>query len=338
MSGIMKSVVVAHPGGPLSMKERPIPEPGPGQLRIRIKACGICFSDLSVKEGERPGVTFPRVPGHEVAGVIDSTGPGITSWKPGERVGVGWHGYHCCECDECRSGSFITCCNRQITGIHVDGGYQQYMIASDRALARIPDAISDAEAAPILCAGVTTFNSLRHSGAMPGDIVAVQGIGGLGHMGIQFARQCGFRVVAISSGRHKEELAYRLGAHHFLDTSSVDPGAEITKLGRARVILLTAPGSPVLSSLVNSLSTNGKLIVIAGTHDIMQITSRQVISGRRSIQGWTSGTAKDSEDTLKFCALTGIRPMIEEFPLDDVERAFECMLHNKVRFRAVLVM
>jgi D-arabinose 1-dehydrogenase-like Zn-dependent alcohol dehydrogenase len=322
----------------LSMEKRLIPEPGPGQVRIKIQACGICFSDLSVKEGERPGVTFPRVPGHEIAGVIDSTGRGINNWKPGERVGVGWHGYHCCECDECRSGSFITCLNRQVTGIHFDGGYQQYMIVSDRALARIPNAISNAEAGPILCAGVTTFNALRRSGAMPGDIVAIQGIGGLGHMGIQFARHCGFRVVAISRGKQKEELAYRLGAHHYLDASSADPGEELGKMGRARVILATAPGSPVMSSLVDGLSTNGKLIVIAGTHDVMQVTSRQIISGRRSIQGWASGTAKDSEDTLNFCALTGIRPMIEEFLLDDVERAFECMLQNNARFRAVLVM
>jgi D-arabinose 1-dehydrogenase-like Zn-dependent alcohol dehydrogenase len=338
MSVTMKSVVVANPGDPFSLEERPILEPGPGQVRIKVQACGICFSDLSVKEGTRPGATFPRVPGHEVAGLIDSIGPGVKEWKLGDRIGVGWHGYHCGDCDECARGSFVTCLNRQATGLHYDGGYQQYMIASVRALARIPAAISYAEAAPILCAGITTFNSLRHSGAMPGEIVAIQGIGGLGHMGIQFARHCGFRVVAISRGKQKEEMAYRLGAHHYLDTSSDDPGVELAKMGRARVILLTAPGSPSISSLVNGLSTNGKLIVIAGSHNVMDITSRQIISGRRSIQGWASGSAKDSEDTLNFCALTGIRPMIEEYPLEDVEHAFERMLQGKVRFRAVLIM
>jgi D-arabinose 1-dehydrogenase-like Zn-dependent alcohol dehydrogenase len=333
----MKTVQVSKPGGDFALMERSMSEPGAGAVRVKVAACGVCHSDAFVKEGHWPNLAYPRVPGHEVAGVIDAVGPGVTAWTAGDRVGLGWHGRHCDSCDPCRSGDFIACSSLQITGIHFDGGYQQYMIASANGLARIPDSLGFSEAAPLLCAGVTTFNSLRHSRALPGDLVAVHGIGGLGHLGVQFARQFGFRVVAISRGRDKEELALRLGAHRYIDAAAVDPAAELTRLGGARAIVATAPNSAAISGLIGGLGRNGVLLAIAGTADPLSVSPAQLIGRRLSIQGWPSGTPKDSEDTLNFCALTGVRPMIEEFPLEEAARAYERMMTNQVRFRAVLV-
>ena len=277
------------------------------------------------------------MPGHEVAGVVDAVGPGVTAWAAGDRVGIGWHGDHCGVCDPCRRGDFVYCVRLQITGFSFDGGYQQYMIAPVHGLARIPEALSFAEAGPLVCAGVTTFNSLRHSRAMPGDIVAIHGIGGLGHLGVQFARHFGFQVIAISRGKDKEELALKLGAHRYLDSETVDAAKELARLGGAKVILATAPNSKAISELANGLAIDGMLLTIAGTMEPMAISPGQLIAGRQSVQGWASGSSKDSEDTLNFCALTGIRPMIEEFALEDAAKGYERMITNRARFRAVLV-
>lgn len=337
MPTTMKAVVVPQPGAAFSITERSLAEPGAGDVRIKVAACGVCHSDVFVKDGTWPGLAYPRVPGHEVAGVIDAVGAGVTAWKVGERVGVGWHGDHCGECEPCRRGDFINCVRLQITGMSFDGGYQQYMVASTRVLARIPDALSFAEAGPLLCAGVTTYNSLRHSRAMPGDVVAIHGIGGLGHLGVQFARHFGFHTVAISRGNDKEELALRLGAHRYLDSDAVNPAEELMRMGGARVILATAPSSRAISALVDGLGMNGMLLTIAGAMEPMTVAPVQLIQNRRSLQGWAAGTAQDSEDTMNFCALTGIRPMIEEFALEDAEKGYQRMITNKARFRVVLV-
>jgi D-arabinose 1-dehydrogenase-like Zn-dependent alcohol dehydrogenase len=337
MLNTMEAVQISTPGSDFVVAERATPEPGPGAVRLKVAACGICHSDSFVKEGHWPNFNYPRVPGHEVAGVIDAVGPGITEWAGGDRVGIGWHGSHCNHCDPCRSGDFIECSNLSITGFHFDGGYEQYMIAPANGLARIPDKLGFSDAAPLLCAGVTTFNSLRHSRALPGDLVAIHGIGGLGHLGIQFARQFGFHIVAVSRGKDKEELALRLGAHVYIDAASTNPAEELTKLGGARVIVATAPNSAAISKLIPGLGRNGMLLAIAGTADPMTVSPVQLIGQRLAIQGWPSGSPKDSEDTLNFCALTGVRPMIEEFPLEDAARAYQRMITNEVRFRAVLV-
>ncbi len=333
----MKAAQISSPGSDFVLTERALAEPGPGAVRVKVAACGICHSDAFVKEGHWPNLAYPRVPGHEVAGVIDATGPGVAGWSPGDRVGIGWCGGYCGRCDPCRSGDFIACSNLSITGFHFDGGYQQYMITPASGLARIPAALSFADAAPLLCAGVTTFNSLRHSRALPGEMVAVHGIGGLGHLAIQFARQFGFQVAAISRGRDKEELALRLGAHRYIDAAAANPAEELTRLGGARVILATAPHSAAISQLIGGLGRNGMLLAIAGTAEPMTVSPAQLIGRRISIQGWPSGAPKDSEDTLNFCALTGVRPMIEEFPLEEAGRAYQRMISNQVRFRAVLV-
>lgn len=337
MPAQMKAVEIPAPGGDFTVTSRAIPEPGPGEVCIKIAACGICHSDALAKEGRWPNIRYPRVPGHEIAGIVDAIGPvNVSSWAPGDRVGVGWHGGHCNRCEPCRSGDFITCENLNITGLNIDGGYEQYMIAASNALARIPNTLSFAEAAPLLCAGVTTYNSLRHSRAMPGDVVAVHGIGGLGHLAVQFARQFGYYTVAISRGEDKRELANQLGAHHYIDTAVQNAADELTKLGGARVIVATAPNSAAMSQLVPGLGRNGMLLAIAASADPMSILPAQLIGRRTSIQGWPSGAPKDSEDTLNFCALTGVRPMIETFPLEDAARAYERMITGKVRFRAVL--
>ena len=329
----MKSVFIQAPGGAFTVAERALPEPGPGAVRIKVGGCGICHSDAFVKEGHWPGLVYPRVPGHEVAGAIDAVGPGVAAWSAGDRVGIGWHGDHCGVCDNCRRGDFVTCARLQITGFHFDGGYQQYMIAPVHGLARVPRALSFAEAAPLLCAGVTTFNSLRHSRALPGDLVAVHGIGGLGHLAVQFARQFGFYTVAISRGKDKEELALRLGAHRYLDSQSVDAAAELAKLGGAKVIVATAPDSQAISALVDGLGTDGTLLAIAGAIEPMAISPVQLIGRRRSVQGWPSGSSKDSEDTLNFCALHGIRPMIEEFAQRTAGRGDIREIHHETRDR-----
>jgi D-arabinose 1-dehydrogenase-like Zn-dependent alcohol dehydrogenase len=333
----MITVLVPKPGDSFTVTQRSIPEPGPGMVRLRVEACGICHSDAMVKEGHWPGIVYPRAPGHEVAGTVEAVGPGVAGWNAGDRAGIGWHGNHCGYCDPCRRGDFMSCVRLEITGISFDGGYQQYMIAPERGLAHIPDALGFAEAAPLMCAGVTTYNSLRHSGAMPGDLVAVQGIGGLGHLAIQFARHFGYQVVAISGGGAKEELALRLGAHRYLDSAAVDAAAELAKLGGARVIVATAPNSRAISALVNGLGIDGKLLAIAGTTDPLAVSPVQLIQGRHSVQGWPSGTSRDSEDTLRFCAMTGIRPMVEEFALAEAAAGYERMLTNQARFRVVLV-
>jgi D-arabinose 1-dehydrogenase-like Zn-dependent alcohol dehydrogenase len=307
-------------------------------VRIKVQACGVCHSDVFVKEGQWPGLQYPRIPGHEVAGVIDALGPSVTTWNKGQRVGVGWHGGHDGQCVSCRRGDFIACENLRVTGFHDDGGYAEYMIARSDALASIPDALSPVEAAPILCAGITTFNSLRHSRAMAGDLVAVQGLGGLGHLGIQFANKMGFHTVAIGRGKDKESLALKLGAARYLDTDTMNAAEELTKMGGASVILATAPNSKAMAELIDGLGAGGKLIVVGASADPISVTPLQLIVRRRSIQGWPSGTAQDSEDTLNFCALTGIRPMLETFPFEHAAAAYDLMLGGKARFRVVLTM
>ena len=334
----MTAVQIRSPGGPFEVVKREIPAPGHNQIRIRVQACGICHSDMFVKEGYWPGLQYPRVTGHEVAGIVDEVGPGVTAWKKGQRVGVGWHGGHCGQCDPCRRGDFMGCRYFQVTGFQEDGGYAQYMIARHEAVAAVPAALSPVEAAPLLCAGVTTFNGLRRSGAQGGDLVAVQGLGGLGHLGIQFAGKMGFHTVAIGRGQDKESLALKLGAVRYLDSSAVDVTKELTTLGGASVILATAPDSKAMSALIDGLGVGGQLLVVGASADPINVTPVQLIMSRRSIRGWPSGTARDSEDTLNFCALTGIRPMIETLPLEQAAKGYEQMLGGKARFRVVLAM
>lgn len=334
----MTVVQIRSPGGPFEIVKREIPTPGANQIRIRVEACGICHSDVFVKEGHWPGLQYPRVTGHEVAGVVDEVGTRVTAWKKGQRVGVGWHGGHCGQCDPCRRGDFMGCRYFQVTGFLEDGGYAQYMVARAEAVAAIPDALSPVEAAPILCAGVTTFNSLRNSGAVAGDLVAVQGLGGLGHLGVQFANRMGFRTVAIGRGSDKESLALKLGAVRYFNTDAVDVVKELATLGGASVILATAPDSKAMSGLIDGLGVGGQLLVVGASADPITATPVQLIMGRRSILGWPSGTARDSEDTLNFCALTGIRAMAETLPLEQAAAGYERMLSGKARFRVVLTM
>jgi D-arabinose 1-dehydrogenase-like Zn-dependent alcohol dehydrogenase len=334
----MKAVQVSKPGGNFELVERDIPDPGRNQVRIKVEACGICHSDALVKEGYWPGIQYPRVPGHEIAGRIDAVGADVTNWTPGQRVGVGWHGGHDFTCAFCRRGDFINCANEQITGITFDGGYAEYMIAPAEAVAAIPEDLSAADAAPLLCAGITVYNALRNSGARPGDLVAVQGIGGLGHLGVQYARQMGFRTFAIGRGKDKEALARKLGATHYVDTAAGDPAAELQKFGGARIILATAPDSKSMSAVFSGLTRNGKLIVVGAGSEPLAITPLQLIMGRTSLQGWASGIATDSEDTMQFSSLTGVRPMIEKFPLEKAAEAYEQMISGRARFRVVLTM
>lgn len=335
---VMTAVQVGGPGGAFEVVKRDIPEPKPYTVRIQIQACGVCHSDAMVKEGHWPGLEYPRVTGHEVAGVIDAIGAGVTNWTKGQPVGVGWHGGHCGTCASCRQGDFMGCRYFQVTGFNSDGGYAQYMIARSEAVASIPNRLTPAEAAPILCAGVTTFNSLRHSGAKAGDLVAVQGLGGLGHLGVQFASRMGFHTVAIGRGRDKEALAIQLGAARYIDTETANAASELTKMGGASVVLATAPNSKAMSELIDGLGVGGKLVVVGASADPIPITPIQLIGARRSVQGWPSGSASDSEDTLNFCALTGIRPIIETFPLEQAAAAYDRMMSGKIRFRAVLIM
>jgi D-arabinose 1-dehydrogenase-like Zn-dependent alcohol dehydrogenase len=337
MAARMKVAQVAAPGAPLEIAERPVPEPGPGHVRIRVEACGICHSDALIKDGTFPGLRYPAVPGHEVAGVVDAVGPGVEIWRPGQRVGVGWFGGHCGRCGPCRAGDFINCIYLQVPGVAYDGGYAEYMVAPSNALALIPDELSAFDAAPLLCAGITTFNALRHSGARPGDLVAVLGIGGLGHLGVQFAAKSGFETAAIGRGKDKEPLARELGAHHYIDSGATDAAAALTRLGGARVILATAPSAKAMSALIDGLGVDGKLIVVGVTNDPIEVTPLQLISARRSVQGWPSGTAADSEATLRFSALRQVRPMIETFPLDRVAEGYDRMITGKARFRVVLL-
>ena len=334
----MKAVQISKPGGNFELVERPIPQPARGQVRIKVEACGICHSDALVKEGYWPGIQYPRVPGHEIAGRIDALGANVTLWKPGQRIGLGWHGGHCFECEPCRSGDFINCRNEKITALSFDGGYQEYMVAPAEAVAAMPDDLPAAEAAPLLCAGITVFNALRNSGARAGDLVAIQGIGGLGHLGIQYARQMGFRTVAIGRGADKQPLATKLGAHEYIDTNANAPGAALKKLGGAKIALATAPDSKSISALVDGLVANGTLLVIGAGAESLTVTPLQLIGGRSMIKGWASGTGKDSEDTLRFSSLTGVRPMIEKYPLEKAAAAYEQMISGRARFRVVLTM
>lgn len=332
----MRAVEVAKPGSGFALVERPVPDPAPGRVRIAVEACGICHSDAFVKDGTYPGLTYPRIPGHEVVGRVDAVGAGVAAWQPGQRVGVGWHGGHCGVCEACRSGDFIECERGLVCGFSYDGGYAEFMVAPQEALAAVPDALDPVAAAPLLCAGVTTFNSLRNSGARAGDLVAVQGIGGLGHLGVQYARALGFRTVALSRGAEKRALALELGAHEYVDQETGDAAAALQKLGGARVILATAPNAQLMSSLVGGLGRNGSLLVVGATADPIQVSPFQLIGGRRRVQGWPSGTAKDSEETLAFSALNGVASRNETFPLEKVNDAFQRMITNRARFRVVL--
>ena len=336
--GTMQVVQVSKPGGSFEIAERGIPSPGAGQVRIKVQACGICHSDALTVEGIWPGIQYPRVPGHEVAGLIDEVGPGVSAWRKGQRVGVGWHGGHDGTCLACRRGDFRNCQHQQIPGISYDGGYQQYMLAPVEALAAIPESLNAVEAAPLLCAGITTYNSLRHSGALPGDLVAVQGIGGLGHLGIQFAARFGYKVVAIGRGSENAALARKLGANAYINSKSTKPAEELQKLGGARAILATAPSSKAMSELVDGLGPNGKLIVVGAAFDPIEVTPIQLISGSRTLEGWASGTPADSEDTLRFSELTGVRAMIETYPLEKAAEAYARMMSGDAQFRVVLTM
>jgi D-arabinose 1-dehydrogenase-like Zn-dependent alcohol dehydrogenase len=332
----MKAVQISKPGGDFEVVERPIPEPSPRQVRIKIEACGVCHSDAFVKEGHWPGLQYPRIPGHEIAGRIDKLGADVTNWTVGQRVGVGWHGGHCFVCDPCRRGDFILCVNGKITGFSFDGGYAEYTVVPAEAVAAMPEELPADEAAPLLCAGITVFNSLRNIGARAGDLVAVLGIGGLGHLGIQYARQMGFRTVAIGRGHDKEALARKLGAHEYIDSSSGKVAESLQKLGGARVVLATAPDAKAMAEASKGLAPAGKLLIVGASIEPLAITPAQLIGGRNTVQGWPSGTAKDSEDTLQFSALTGIRPMIERYPLEKAADAFQQMITGKARFRVVL--
>ena len=334
----MKVAVVTKPGADFEIQEREIPKPGAGEVRIKVQACGICFSDHLVKDGLWPGIAYPRVPGHEVAGVVDEVGEGVTEWKKGDRVGTGWHGGHDFVCDSCRRGDFITCKNEAITGITRDGGYQEYMLARHEAVARMPEDLDVAEAGPLLCAGVTTFNSLRHSGATMGDLVGVQGIGGLGHLGIQFAAKAGYRVAAIGRGPENAALAKKLGATAYIDTNATNPAEELQKMGGAKVILATAPNAKAMAALIGGLGVGGKLLVVGAPFEPMEVSVVTLLMARRNIQGWPSGSAMDSEDTLRFSSQTGVKAMIEKYPLEKANEAFARMMSGKAQFRVVLTM
>jgi D-arabinose 1-dehydrogenase-like Zn-dependent alcohol dehydrogenase len=334
----MRVAQVSRPGGPFEIVEREIPQPGRGLVRIKVQACGICHSDSIVKNGQWPGMVFPRVPGHEVVGVVDAVGAGTTPWQPGQRVGVGWHGGNCGRCDNCRRGDFFACTvNLQITGISFDGGYADYMVAPAIAVAQVPEDLSAVEAAPLMCAGITTYNALRNSGARGGDLVGVLGLGGLGHLGVQYAAKMGFKTVAIARGKEKDALARQLGAWRYIDSQAQDPAAELQKLGGAKVIISTVTNGDAMSAVQGGLGPNGTLLLI-GAAPSMQVSPLWLLSGKRSVKGWYSGTAIDSQDTLAFSVLTGVRSMNEIYPLEKVAEAYERMESGKARFRVVLTM
>jgi alcohol dehydrogenase, propanol-preferring len=334
----MKAAQVQEKGGNFVIVDLEKPTPGKKEVLIRVEACGICHSDAFVKDGTFPGIEYPRVPGHEVVGIVEEVGQEVNMWKKGQRVGVGWHGGHCFECDPCRKGDFINCENAKVSGLSYDGGYAEYMTAPQEAVAAIPEELSSAEAAPLLCAGITVFNALRNSGITPGDLVAVQGIGGLGHLAVQYAVKMGMRTVAISHSDSKRNLAKELGAQHFINTHQEDPAKALQNLGGAKLILATAPVSKAITAVVDGLGIDGKLLSVAATGEPIEVSPLQLLMGRKSVAGWPSGTAKDSEDTLKFSALTTTLPMIEEFPLEKVNEAYDRMIDNKARFRVVLKM
>ena len=332
----MRAVQVSSPHGPLELVERDIPEPGPGSVLIKVQACGICHSDSVTKEGLFPGIQYPRVPGHEVIGVVDAVGQSVARWKPGQRVGVGWHGGHCGYCDSCSRGDFFACqTSALVSGVSFDGGYADYMVAPAEAIAAVPEELSAVEAAPLMCAGITTFNCLRNSGARAGDVVAVLGLGGLGHLGVQFAAKMGFRTIGIARGKDKEPLARKLGAHHYIDSQSHDPAAELLKFGGAKVILATVTNADAMSAAAGGLAVNGTLMII-GAVPSLQVPPLQLLLGRQSVKGWYSGMAVDSQDTLAFSVLSGVRAMNEVYPIEQVVEAYERMISGKARFRVVL--
>src|SRR3954452_20253716 len=331
---IMRVAQVSRPKGRLELVERPVPEPGTGTVRIRVLACGICHSDSITKDGLMPGIQYPRVPGHEVAGVIDAVGPGVLGWEPGQRVGVGWNGGYCGYCDPCRRGEFFACVRGHITGVTYDGGYGEYMIAPASAVALLPADLPPVEAAPLMCAGLTTFNALRNSGARPGDVVAVLGLGGLGHLGVQYAAKMGFHTVGVARGKDKEPLARRLGASVYIDSQAQDPAAELLKLGGAKVILATATSGDAMSAVQGGVAVNGTLLIV-GAVESMQVSPLSLLMGCRSVKGWYSGTSIDSQDTLAFSVRTGVRSMNETYPLERVSEAYDRMMSGKARFRVV---
>jgi alcohol dehydrogenase/propanol-preferring alcohol dehydrogenase len=333
----MRVVQVPHKGGAFELVERDLPEPGRGEVRVKVQACGVCHSDSIGKEGLFPNIRYPIVLGHEVAGVIDAVGPGVIGWTAGTRVGVGWFGGHCGHCEPCRRGDLIDCRNLRIPGVSYDGGYAEAMIAPADALALIPQELAAADAAPLLCAGVTTYNALRQSGARPGDTVAILGVGGLGHLGVQFAAKMGFRTVAIARGRDKEPLAWQLGAHIYLDSATEDVAAELTRLGGAKVVLATVTNGKAMSAVIPGLAVRGKLVVVGVGTDPIEVSAFDLIGGSRSVVGHASGASIDSEDTLAFSALVGVRPMIETIPLERAAEAYDKMMRNAARFRMVLV-
>jgi D-arabinose 1-dehydrogenase-like Zn-dependent alcohol dehydrogenase len=332
----MRAVQVTQPNGPFELVEREIPEPAAGHVRLKVEACGICHSDSLTKEGTFPGIQYPRVPGHEVAGVIDAVGAGVVGWAKGQRVGVGWHGGYCGHCEPCRRGDFFACQWGQVTGITYDGGYADYMVAHSSALALLPEDLSAVEAGPLVCAGVTTFNSLRNSGARPNDVVAVLGLGGLGHLGVQFAAKMGFKTVAIARGSDKEPLARQLGAHQYINSQAQDVAAELARVGGAKVILATVTNAEAMSATLGGLSINGKLIVLGAPYEPLEVPALLLIGGRRSVAGWYSGTSIDSQDTLSFSTFTGVRAMTEVYPLERAAEAYERMMSGKAQFRVVL--
>ena len=334
---MMRVAQVSSPKGPFEIVERPIPEPGAGSVRIKVEACGICHSDSLTKEGSYPGIKFPRVPGHEVAGVIDAVGEGVPGWRPGQRVGVGWNGGYCGYCDPCRRGAFFACTRGQVTGVTYDGGYGEYMVAPASAVALMPDDLPFADAAPLMCAGVTTFNALRNSGARPGDVVAVLGLGGLGHLGVQYASKMGYHTVGIARGKDKEPLARRLGASIYIDSQAQNPAAELRKLGGAAVILATTTSGEAMAAVQGGLAVKGTLMIL-GAAESLQVSPVSLLMGSRSIKGWYSGTSIDSQDTLAFSARSGVQSMNEIFPLERVSEAYDHMMSGKARFRVVLTM
>ena len=334
----MKAVQVPKAGADFELVEREIPEPGPSEVRIRVQACGVCHSDSVTKDGLFPGISYPRVPGHEIAGVIDALGSGVSSWKQGERVGVGWHGGQDGTCLSCRRGDFVTCTHVKICGVSYDGGYQEFMVAPVEALAHMPDSLDPADAAPLMCAGITTFNALRHAGALPSDLIAIQGIGGLGHLGIQFAKKFGYRVAAIGRGPANAPLAKKLGADIYIDSAATDPAAELQKLGGASAVLATAPSGKAMSALIGGLAPNGTMMVIGVPADPIEVPVAPLILGKRRIQGWAAGLPTDSEDTLRFSEMTGVRAMIEKYPLAKAAEAYDRMMSGKAEFRVVLTM
>lgn len=332
----MQAVIVPEAGEEFEVVERDIPQPGPNEVRIAVDACGICHSDVFVTQGVYPGIDYPRVPGHEIAGRIDAVGADVSMWGDGDLVGVGWHGGHCFTCEPCRRGDFLQCENGEITGLTYDGGYAEYVTVPAEAVAAVPDSLDTADAAPLLCAGVTTYNALRNSDARPGDLVAVQGVGGLGHLGIQYAHAAGFETVAISRSPEKADLATELGADHFVDATETDPAQRLQELGGAKVVLATAPSAEAIESIGGGLGIDGSVIVVGVPGEPLSVSAQQLVEKRSAVEGWASGHARDSQDTLEFSSLRDIAPEIETYPLEEVETAYDRMIENEARFRVVL--